>query len=137
MIAPCLVAAAISLFSHLIVAAGSIPQDAPKRSYMHVCNHGVEQPCAEPAALLKGDSPPYTAAAHHAQVEGAILLDVVVDEKGQAREVIVVRGLGYGLDESAIKTIKRWKFKPGTYQGNPVVVMEAIQVTFHMQPRPY
>jgi outer membrane biosynthesis protein TonB len=44
-----------------------------------------------------------------------------------------VKGLGYGLDESAINTIaQKWRFKPGAYRGVPVDVRANIEVSFKL-----
>ena len=45
----------------------------------------------------------------------------------------VIRGLGYGLDESAINTVAtKWRFKPGSLNGRPVDVQANIEVTFRL-----
>jgi len=45
----------------------------------------------------------------------------------------VIRGLGYGLDESAINTIAtKWRFKPGSLNGQPVDVQATIEVSFRL-----
>jgi hypothetical protein len=49
----------------------------------------------------------------------------------------ILRGLGYGLDESAIDTIAaRWRFKPGNRDGEPVDVQARIEVVFRLFNRP-
>ena len=46
-----------------------------------------------------------------------------------AIEIAGARGLGYGLDESALLTIQnRWKFQPGRRDGNPVSVEANTEV---------
>jgi len=45
----------------------------------------------------------------------------------------VIRGLGYGLDESAITTIaSKWRFKPATFRGMPVDFEINIEVAFRL-----
>ncbi len=61
------------------------------------------------------------------------MLEVVVRKDGSADSFKVVRGLGYGLDESAISTIaNKWRFRPGTDKGTPVDVRILIEVTFRL-----
>jgi TonB family protein len=41
--------------------------------------------------------------------------------------------LGYGLDEEAYNTIKKWKFKPATEKdGTPVAAVVPVEVTFRL-----
>lgn len=77
--------------------------------------------------------PMYTEAARKARVEGIVMLQAVVRKNGTVDSFRVVRGLGYGLDESAINTIAtKWRFKPGTLNGQPVDVLANIEVSFRL-----
>ena len=85
-----------------------------------------------PVPLIQ-PKPPYTEEARKARTEGVVLLEVVVRKDGSADGFKVVRGLGYGLDESAISTIaNKWRFRPGTDKGTPVDVRILIEVTFRL-----
>jgi hypothetical protein len=45
----------------------------------------------------------------------------------------VIKGLGYGLDESAINTIaSKWRFKPGTRNGIRVNAIANFEVGFRL-----
>ena len=61
-----------------------------------------------------------------------MLLSLVVDESGNPIDIKVIRPLGLGLDEMAIKAVSQWKFKPGTLNGKPVKVQAQIEVTFRL-----
>jgi TonB family protein len=37
-----------------------------------------------------------------------------------------------GLDEKAIEAVSRWRFRPATFNGQPVATQIAIQVDFHL-----
>ena len=85
-----------------------------------------------PVPLLQ-PLPPYTEAARKARVEGLVLLQAVVRKDGTVDSFRVLRGLGYGLDESAINTIAtKWRFKPGTLNGTPVDVQANIEISFRL-----
>ena len=56
--------------------------------------------------------------ARKARWQGEVLLELVVDETGKPRDIRVVKSLGLGLDEEAIKAVSSWRFKPGTKDGN-------------------
>jgi TonB family protein len=61
-----------------------------------------------------------------------VVLQVIIRKDGTADNIQVLKGLGYGLDESAVNTIStKWRFSPGTLYGNPVDVMINIEVHFH------
>jgi hypothetical protein len=53
--------------------------------------------------------------ASHVGVSGCgdtITVDLIVGTSGQARDVQVVRAAGCGQDDSAIETIRKWRFRP-------------------------
>jgi len=77
--------------------------------------------------------PEYNEEARQLRVEGSVLLEAVVRTDGRVDSVKVIKGLGHGLDESAIQTItERWRFRPGTFKGKPVNVRVSIEVTFRL-----
>jgi periplasmic protein TonB len=56
--------------------------------------------------------PVYTDEARHAKVQGTVTLRVQVGPDGKAAGIRVVRGVGFGLDERAVQTVRGWKFNP-------------------------
>ncbi len=76
--------------------------------------------------------PEYSEEARKAKFQGTVVLSVVVDEKGQPRELKVLRPLGLGLDEKAIEAVMKWKFRPGFKDGRPVAVAATIEVNFRL-----
>lgn len=91
----------------------------------------VGGPVSDPVPIQR-PNPGFTPQAKDKKVEGSILLAVVIGKDGVVRNVKVLRGLGYGLDESAVDTVtKRWLFKPSLLNGQPVTVQAMIEVTFH------
>jgi protein TonB len=76
----------------------------------------------------------YTEEAKLAAIEGTVVLDIVVDERGRVRDVRVVSGLGHGLTEAAIKAAKQCRFSPGEKDGTPVPVrVSEFKIRFLMQ----
>jgi TonB family protein len=87
-------------------------------------------PVTDPVPMQK-PMPGFTSEARAQKVEGSVLLEVVIGKDGIARSAKVLRGIGFGLDESAVETVtKRWLFKPATLNGQPVSVQAKIEVTF-------
>jgi TonB family protein len=94
----------------------------------YVVGNGVTNPVA-----LYQPLPHYTEEARKARAEGIVLIQAVVRKDGSVDSFKILRGLGYGLDESAINTIAtKWRFKPGTKDGQPVDVWANIEVTFRL-----
>ncbi len=93
---------------------------------------GVKAP-----VVLTQPLPAYTPEAREAGAEGIILLQAIVRKDGTVDSLKILKGLGYGLDESAINTIAtKWRFQPGTYNGNPVDVQANIEVSFRLFKNP-
>lgn len=68
-----------------------------------------------------------------AKYQGVVTLVAVVTPDGRATDIQVVKGLGLGLDENAIKAVRNWRFKPALGPGGkPATVRVTIEVTFHL-----
>jgi TonB family protein len=76
--------------------------------------------------------PEYSDEARSLKYQGTVLLKIVVDVDGVAKNIELVNGLGHGLDEKAAQAIALWKFTPGTNGGVPVPVQAAIEVNFRL-----
>jgi TonB family protein len=84
-----------------------------------------------PAVLFKVD-PEYSEEARKAKYSGTVLLSVIVDTEGHAKDVHVLKSLGMGLDEKAVEAVLKWKFKPGMKGGQAVNVRAQIEVNFRL-----
>ncbi len=79
-------------------------------------------------------SPSYTDEARAAKFSGSVVLQVLVTADGRAENISVVRKVGYGLEQSAIETVKKWQFKPAKGpDGNPVATVVPIEVSFRIK----
>jgi len=65
-------------------------------------------------------SPDFSESASKANVQGDVVLRLVVDEQGLPTNVHITQPLGYGLNEQALKRVKEWRFKPAEKDGKPV-----------------
>ena len=84
--------------------------------------------------VLRKPTPSYTAAAIGARVQGVVLLRGIVRRNGRVDTLSVVRGLGHGLEENAMREIASiWKFWPGMRNGQAVDVWVTIEVTFNLK----
>jgi periplasmic protein TonB len=77
--------------------------------------------------------PLYTDEARKVKMQGAVTLRVLVGTDGRAAQIRVSRGVGYGLDERAIETVRGWKFtsaKDAARRAVPVWI--TIEVVFRL-----
>lgn len=72
----------------------------------------------------------YPELAMRANISGRVYVQFIINERGEVENPRVVRGIGGGADEEAIRVIKQAKFTPGLQRGRPVRVQYAIPVTF-------
>ena len=59
-------------------------------------------------------------------------ISFVVDEEGDVTEASVVKGIGAGCDEEAIRAVSEAQFKPGRHHGKNVRVKMSIPITFRL-----
>jgi protein TonB len=82
--------------------------------------------------LIYKVEPEFSEAARKAKFQGMVLLTIEVDTDGHARNFRIVQGLGLGLDEKAIEAVSRWRFRPGSQDGRPVVTTATVEVNFRL-----
>ena len=86
----------------------------------------------KPPKCVYCPDPSYTDPARLAKLNGTAVMEVVVTAEGQTGPVRLVKGLPFGLNESAMEAVRRWKFSPATLNGAPVTVKVMIEVTFRL-----
>ena len=86
-----------------------------------------------PPAIRHEVKPVYTADALRREIEGDIVLEVVVLANGDVGEIRIVRGLGYGLDESAVNAMRQGRFHPARRQGVTVDVVVEVAMEFRLR----
>lgn len=82
---------------------------------------------------LYREKPQYTQEAMAAQIEGTVLLEVVILPDGSTGNISVVRSLDPGLDRQAVDALKRWTWKPGTRGGEPARIAVQVQLSFTLK----
>jgi TonB family protein len=87
---------------------------------------------ALPVQIISKPTPSYTADARAARVEGEVLLEVEFSASGKLHVLRVVRGLGHGLDESAIRAAEQIRYKPATRSGAPIDSTATLHIVFQM-----
>jgi TonB family protein len=104
--------------------AAAAPQAKPKTQEI--------APRITPAEILSKPTPAYTDEARRLHVEGEVLLEVVLEATGKLKVVRVVRGLGHGLDESAIRAAEQINFKPALRDGQPADSTAVLHIIFQL-----
>lgn len=72
-------------------------------------------------AVSRADLPP--------GVEGDVVVEVTIDERGNVVELKLVRGIGYGIEDRVLATLRQWRFRPASKDG--VTIASQHIVTFH------
>ncbi|MEM8556996.1 MAG: energy transducer TonB [Bacteroidota bacterium] len=75
----------------------------------------------------------YPEMAKRAGIEGMVSLQFIVDERGNVVNPQVVRSLGGGTDEEAIRCVRELRFRPGMQRGRPVKVQFSLPVRFRLR----
>ena len=83
--------------------------------------------------LLEEIKPAYTEDARRRGIEGDVVLEVVVLADGSIGNVRVVRSLGFGLDERAVRAMRRWRFRPAELHGAAVDVVVEVAMEFRLR----
>jgi periplasmic protein TonB len=84
-------------------------------------------------AVLRRVLPVYPGESKLAGEQGSTILQVLVDERGDASEVRVVRSSGFArLDESAVYAVEQWKFAPQTKGTTPVAAWGEMELRFNL-----
>ncbi|HCL57862.1 MAG TPA: hypothetical protein DHW82_12770 [Spirochaetia bacterium] len=86
----------------------------------------------EIAKSLVSLQPEYPDLARNAGIEGTVVLEVYIDEDGRVRKVIVLKGIGFGCDEAAVRKVESSSFIPAKMNGKPVAVRQKITFEFKL-----
>ena len=76
----------------------------------------------------------YPQIARETGIQGRVFVNFVVEPDGSVSNVSVLRGIGGGCDEEAMRVVKNMpKWKPGKQRGKPVRVQYMLPVNFKLQ----
>lgn len=74
----------------------------------------------------------YPEMARRAGIEGKVVVQFIVNEDGTVEDPRVIRGIGGGCDEEALRAVSQAKFKPGRQRGKAVRVQYSLPVVFRL-----
>jgi TonB family protein len=90
------------------------------------------EPEVTPPQLTNNIDPNYPDKARRARIEGDVAVTFVVGSDGSVTHVCVSKSLDPGLDQEAVKTVKKWRFKPATRDNSPVAALVRTEVAFRL-----
>ena len=88
----------------------------------------------EARPLYRENPPGYPRIARRRGYQGTVILDVLVDETGRAREVQTAETSGHAvLDRAAKAAVATWRFEPGRRGGDPIQMWVKVPVRFELK----
>ena len=75
----------------------------------------------------------YPQSARMAGVEGRVFVKAFVNENGDVEKTEILKGIGAGCDEEAMKAIRETKFNPGKQKGKAVKVQVSMPIMFSLK----
>jgi TonB family protein len=84
-----------------------------------------------PVPLLEPEAK-YPKAARKQGLTGVCLVGLIVDANGMPQNVHILKSLEPSLDQSAVESVRKYRFKPATKDGVPVAVEVNIEVNFRL-----
>ena len=113
------------------VLQGSFSNDLAKDSAAKP-RETSQVPLVTPVHITDKPKPVYTEEGRAKKIEGEVLLQVVFTSLGEVQVQSVLRGLGYGLDESAENAARQIKFRPAEKDGQPIDSAAVIHIVFEL-----
>jgi protein TonB len=88
-------------------------------------------PAAAEDSLVHRVEPDYPEEARKQQIQGAVVLDVHINQDGAVQELKLVSGHAL-LAQAAMDAVKQWRFKPHTVNNHPVEMQTRITLNFRL-----
>jgi TonB family protein len=85
----------------------------------------------EPVEISR-TQPTYPEAARSNRLEGTVVIEAIIDQKGAVTATKTVKSPDDLLSQAAIEAVQKWTYKPATKNGQPVKVLLTITVTFRL-----
>jgi periplasmic protein TonB len=104
----------------------SPPAPKPAQTILRV-GPGIREP-----KRISGAPPEYPKFAKDAHVQGVVILETVINERGEVGRIKVLRSVPL-LDSVAITAVQQWRYTPTLLNGVPVSVLMTITINFTLQ----
>ena len=83
----------------------------------------------QPPRKIEGERPVRPAQVRATQIEGSVLLGLVIDESGTVTQIEVLEGLR-GCTVAAIQAVTTWKYEPASRGGENIAVYHSETISF-------
>ena len=91
-------------------------------------------PYDDPPKPISAIRPVYPEIAQEAGIEGVVVVQAFIDQKGRVKETIILKGIpNTGLDEAAMEAIRKTRFRPAKQRERAVGVWISIPVNFKLK----
>ena len=91
-------------------------------------------PYDDPPVAMSPIRPKYPEIAQEAGIEGVVVVQAFIDEKGRVKETLILKGVpNTGLDEAAMEAIRKTRFRPAKQRERAVGVWISIPVNFRLK----
>jgi protein TonB len=84
-----------------------------------------------PPRLLRQVKPVYPSEAFVKKIEGTVVLEIVIDERGRVARTRIVQSVRL-LDAAAVEAVRQWVFAPAEKGGRPVAAIAMAPVSFRI-----
>lgn len=114
------------------ITVGSIELPKEKPDSVFVIVEKMPEPVGGWGTFFKtlGKNMKYPRQAERSAVEGRVFVGFTINEKGQPQDFSVVKGIGFGCDEEAMRVIALTKWNPGKQRGRAVKVRMIQPINF-------
>lgn len=113
-------------FAFTLFAAAADDKTAPK-DVVYQPGGDVKSP-----KLIHYVEPAFSSSSKEAFVEGVVRISTVVKTDGVPSDIHISKGLNSEEDQKAMEAVAKWRFQPGTKNGQPVNVRVTVEVEFHL-----
>jgi len=104
------------------------PPPTPKPAQTLIrAGQGVREP-----KRISGAPPEYPTVAREARLEGTVILEAVINERGEVGRIRVLRSAPL-FDQAAISAVEQWRYTPTLLNSAPVSVLMTITVNFTLR----
>ena len=105
-------------------AAPDLPDDEAFSHFERVV------PGIKPPKAIHAPDPKFPDLPPDAEPHGVVVMLVGVNSKGHVAAVRVLRSDERAYEQTAVATVKKWKFKPAEKSGRPVPVQITVEMRF-------
>jgi TonB family protein len=117
-----------------VVSAQAASTSTPSVQNVRFAQESSPVNVVTPPKVLTHPAAVYTDEGRRRGIQGNVIVQAYFDADGNIAVLMVVKGLGYGLDEAAIEVLGGWRFAPALRDGLPVSAIADIEVPFRFTP---